>query len=269
MKACEVIVNERTRQLDECKAELKKKLKAAIKQTKVVGPRPEETTFQEYVRVSHTEGVGDEEASQVVVKILEDVDLHAPKAKSGAGKGKTDEKLTEKKKKEIWELREQTHELRRLTKELTGRVRSLRYFSIVRDLQKQRDTPPVVACVGCGRAEVPMDEVAVLSSCGHAGCLQCITAAADREECVHAASGSCRAAARRLNIVRGSTLGVDDVARDGQGKHFGRKIEQVIDLIEYATFRLLSALCELKFSRIGTVSRRKSVSCSSFNTLTS
>jgi len=145
-------------------------------------------------------------------------------------KGK-DENLSNKTKDLIWGLREKTHNFRKLTKELVGRVRSRRYFTVVRDLQKQRDTPPKISCPGCGRDEVPMNEVAVLSSCGHTGCMTCVRQSADREECVYAASGSCSAAARTLNIVKGETLGVDDEARDGQGKHFGKKLEMVIDLI--------------------------------------
>lgn len=272
MKACEVIVDERKRQLEECKAELKSKLKKALKQEKVVGPRPEESMFREYIRVSHTEGVGDEDASTLVCGILDAVGLHKPtKApKAAAAKGKAEEKIPEKKKKEIWDLREKSHELRRLTKELTGRVRSLRYFSIVRDLQKQRDTPPVVECVGgCGRKQVPMDEVAVLSSCGHTGCMQCIREAAEREECLYAAPrGSCRAAARILNIIKGDTLGVDDVARDGQGKHYGRKLEEVIHLIKYVPLGSHRERSSLTPSRIGTASRATSGSCSSCSTRT-
>jgi len=133
----------------------------------------------------------------------------------------------------IWEHREQTHEIRRITKELVGRVRSLRYFTVVRDLQKQAEKPPVISCPSCNRDEVSMEEVAVLSSCGHTGCLKCVMDSAMKEECVYAGKeGGCNSAARVLNIVKGDTLGVDDEARDGRGKHYGKKLEQVIALIK-------------------------------------
>ena len=45
--------------------------------------------------------------------------------------------LSGKQKDMVWEIREHTHELRKLTKELAGRVRSLRFFKVVRDLQRQ------------------------------------------------------------------------------------------------------------------------------------
>ena len=57
----------------------------------------------------------------------------------------------------IWEHREQTHTIRSLTKELFGRVRSLPYFTIVRDLQKQRNKSPVVSFPECGRERVPLE----------------------------------------------------------------------------------------------------------------
>jgi SNF2 family DNA or RNA helicase len=131
----------------------------------------------------------------------------------------------------IWEHREQTHIIRKLTKELVGRVRSLRYFTIVRDLQKQRSEPPVVSCPECGRDKIPLEEIAILSSCGHAGCYNDVKSAAESETCVYARSGRCKAAARVLNIVKGDTLGVDDYEREGKGKHYGMKLERVIDLI--------------------------------------
>lgn len=271
MKACEVIVEERTKQLENCKTELVRRLKDGVKQEKAIGKLSDESLFQEYVRVTRTEGVGDEDATKIIEELLGQAQVGKS---SGAapvkldnkgrpivkGKGKADDGLTEKQKAAIWEHREHTHEIRRITKELTGRVRSLRYFTAVRDLQKQRETPPVVHCNSpkCKGRVISMDEVAVLSSCGHMGCLQCVTDYADREECIYAHNGeehsgdenmsedegpskrstvsnskvACKAAARVLNVVMGNTLGVDDVARDRNAKHYGMKLEKVIDLIK-------------------------------------
>ncbi|OCH91470.1 hypothetical protein OBBRIDRAFT_812104 [Obba rivulosa] len=230
MKACEVIVKDRTGQLDDCKANLLRELRRALQMEKDIGKTDDksETYFREYIRVSRTEGVGDADATDIVKEILaEALGDERVKGSAKAKKGLSEKEIADMQ----WDLRELTHELRRLTKELVGRVRSLRFFTVVRDLQKQRETPPVVACPSCEQVEVPMDEVAVLSSCGHTGCLSCITAHAAGEECVHSAKGGCRAAARVLNIVRGDTLGVDDEERDGRGKHYGLKLERVIQLI--------------------------------------
>ncbi|RPD59037.1 hypothetical protein L226DRAFT_489066 [Lentinus tigrinus ALCF2SS1-7] len=240
MKACEVIVKERKKQLDDCKKELLKKLHDAVKMEKKIGKVPEESLFREYVRVTRTEGVGDKDATEAVQALLDEAAVGGPlkpatnKISDGLKKGarKDDSDIPKAIKDLMWDHREQTHEIRRITKELVGRFRSLRYFTVVRDLQRQADVPPVVHCPSCDAKEVPVENIAVLSSCGHMGCYECVKACAEREECVYAASGACRAAARVLNVVKGDTLGVDDEARDGRGKHYGLKLEKVIHLIK-------------------------------------
>ncbi|KAG2338586.1 hypothetical protein BDR05DRAFT_918202 [Suillus weaverae] len=233
MKACEIIVEERTEQLEACKKELLKELQKAVKKEKSIGKLPEESMFQEYARVSRDEGgVGDHDATETIRDLLTKAEVPVLSPTYWKNKAKGDMNLTEKTKEAVWEHREQTHIIRKLTKELVGRVRSLRYFTVVRDLQKQRDTPPIVSCPACERSGIPMDEIAVLSSCGHTGCMKCVKEAANREECVYHPSGQCNAAARALNIVKGETLGVDDEARDGRGKHYGKKLEMVVDLVK-------------------------------------
>lgn len=241
MKACEVIVAEREKQLKECQEELSEHLKKARKEEIKIGPTGEESLFQEYVRVTYTEGVGDVDATDSIKRLFEKANIQKahggvtnqtaggasrPKAK---GKGKADH-LDEEQQNARWQHREHTHEIRRITKELVGRVRSLRFFRIVRDLQRQNEVPPVVKCPGCGQKNVPLKEIAVLSSCGHTGCKDCVMNSAGNDHCVYA---DCKAPARSLNVVMGETLGVDDVERDGRGRHFGKKLEQIIDLIKY------------------------------------
>lgn len=250
MQACEVIVKERTKQLASCEDELSKALKQATKKEKEIGKTGDESLFVEYVRVSYFEGVGDVDAGTKVRGLLDQADAPKPlannmsKLNDGRPKPKTKEeiKLDNKKRDAIWEHREHTHVIRRLTKELVGRVRSLRYFTVVRDLQSLQnadvapeDTITEIACPRCKRENLPVSDVAVLSSCGHVGCYDCVKECAEKEECIFAESSdkrdACNAAARVLNIVRGQTLGADD-ARDGKGKHFGKKLEEVMALIK-------------------------------------
>ncbi|KAF9454298.1 hypothetical protein P691DRAFT_845153 [Macrolepiota fuliginosa MF-IS2] len=228
MKACDVIVKERQKQLDDCKAELLKAIKDGVTREQKLGDVGQESMFNEYIRVCRTEGIDDQEATAVVRQILDE---------AGAGSGKTrgknqDTQLSEKVKAAAWEHRERTHEIRRLTKEMTGRIRSLRYFTVVRDLQKQAQHRPPISCPSCGRKNIPVEEAAVLSSCGHMGCRSCVRRSAEQEECVYAASGACKSAARVLNVVNADTLGEDDVERDARGKHFGMKLEKVVHLIK-------------------------------------
>lgn len=239
MKACDVIVQERQKQLDDCKKDLLRSLQEGVKTEKQIGRTSDESMFQEYVRVCRTEGVGDKDASTDVNELLDEAGVAAPRIVNGdgskskaKGKGKDEEKIPTKIKDLMWTHREKTHNIRRLTKELVGRVRSLRYFTVVRDIQKQGDAPPVIFCPACKRENLAVDEAAVLSSCGHMGCLECVKTCAEKEECVYAADGSCKSAARVLNVVKANTLGVDDIARDGKGKHFGMKLERVVRLIK-------------------------------------
>ncbi len=182
MKACEVIVRERSNQLEACKVELLGKLKDAFQLQKRIGKTDEETYFQEYVRVTRDEGVGDKDATEVALGLVKDAGIEGPSALTnkhidhrksdkdkGKGKGKD---LSNDLKDKIWELREKTHDIRKLTKELVGRVRSLRYFTVVRDLQRQAEKPPTIECPGCDCKAVAVDDIAVLSSCGHTGCLE-------------------------------------------------------------------------------------------------
>ncbi|KAF9530466.1 hypothetical protein CPB83DRAFT_810873 [Crepidotus variabilis] len=226
-KACDVIVAERHKQLEECKKELLTAIQAGVKREKDLGNVGQESMFQEYVRVCRTEGVDDQDSTNMVIELLDEASTGNPKAKTKT----QDVQLSEKVKAKVWEHREKTHEIRRLTKELVGRVRSLRYFTVVRDLQKQTDTPVPVSCPACGRENVPIPEVAVLSSCGHMGCIACVRTCAEKEECVYAALGQCKSAARVLNVVKAETLGMDD-ERTGKGRHFGQKLEKVVELIK-------------------------------------
>ncbi|KAJ7224160.1 hypothetical protein GGX14DRAFT_424530 [Mycena pura] len=228
MKACDVIVRERQNQLDDCKAELLRAVKAGVKRELALGNVPDESIFNIWVRTSQESGVDDADASELIRKVLSEADVGSMHKKKSS---KTVE-LTTKVKDAIWEHREATHEIRRLSKELVGRVRSLRFFTAVRDLQKQREVPLDVSCTACGRQSLPIGDISVLSSCGHMGCSDCVRDCADKEECIYRASGACISAARVLNIVKGDTLGVDDELRDGRGKHYGKKLEDVIELIK-------------------------------------
>ncbi|KAL7269920.1 hypothetical protein RUND412_007381 [Rhizina undulata] len=134
------------------------------------------------------------------------------------------------------ELRSRVTSLRVLVmKELVGRHRSLRYFRIVRDLQQfglakfqKKGSVSNINCQECGRKNLPVSDIAVLSSCGHQGCYDCLRKKATEQRCIEP---SCLAAARVLNIVKGESLGTED-QKEGIGRHHGMKIEKIITLIK-------------------------------------
>ena len=74
MKACEVIVEERKKQLENCKAELLKKLGEAVKMEQRIGEVEDESHFRVYVRVTRNKGVGDADASAQVQALLDRLD---------------------------------------------------------------------------------------------------------------------------------------------------------------------------------------------------
>jgi hypothetical protein len=266
MKACQSIVEEREEQLEQCRKELLRQLKTALSQQKNIrskaGKLSEESYFEAFVRSTQTEGHGENESTAMIIDIFNEAGLeltHKPletvtnlvdkgglkqktlgkpgKPTNARGKQSADDNLPSAVKDLIWGHREHTHELRRLVKELVARKRSLRFFTAVRDLQRDQNQPSSTEvsydCPRCERKELPTEEIGVLSGCGHLGCLTCIKeCTTEKEACVAEYSQGCKSLSRIINIVEAQTLGVDDEERDGRGKHFGRKLEMIIDLIK-------------------------------------
>ncbi|KAJ3052919.1 hypothetical protein HK097_005420 [Rhizophlyctis rosea] len=154
-----------------------------------------------------------------------------------------DEETGEKKQKKanklddvIMNFRELTHGLRRLHKELVGRVRSLRYFAFVRDVQTSKDLRKIsTSCAKCGKTtevgpsdenHLKPEEIAVLSCCGHTGCEGCLKASAIEQMCT---VEGCKAPARLTNVILASTLGKDDAQKSGR---FGAKLQKLVELLK-------------------------------------
>ena len=131
-----------------------------------------------------------------------------------------------------WALRELSHELRALAKELGGRIRSMRFFECVREFQRE-DIIITRDCPACGRKDVPLNELSILSSCGHVGCTPCVRAQAANELCIKHPH-DCKIGANPLFVVPADILGKDSSA-DGQGRHWGQKLEDIIALIQYVS----------------------------------
>lgn len=135
-----------------------------------------------------------------------------------------------------WALRELSHELRALAKELGGRIRSMRFFECVREFQRE-DIVITRDCPACGRKGVPLSELSILSSCGHVGCTPCVRAQAANELCIKHPH-DCKIGANPLFVVPAGILGKDRSA-DGRGRHWGQKLEDIIALIQYVPDRPL------------------------------
>ena len=126
-----------------------------------------------------------------------------------------------------WNIREEVRALRMLTRELVGRVRSLRFFKSVRDLQRLAADDDV-ECGACAHAAAkapgaksPKKRAAavahakklsgVLSTCGHVGCLSCLKRNANLQEC---GVPGCECPARFSSVIDAESLGSEKPASD-------------------------------------------------------
>jgi len=271
VQACQVIVQDRKRQLTNCREEIRQRLVDCLKRHREIPkdsfPITSGDHFGAFLKTTLENGIGDPEAGEDIVALINQaqgsgkgpepfsdipsvrgIDFLKPSrsSKKAKGKGKAGDdddevevyiepwpKAMEDK---VQQLRDRTAILRALVrKELVGRHRSLRYFRIVRDLQQyglakfaKKNSISNISCPGCKRTNLPVSEIAVLSSCGHQGCYTCLEAAAHKQECL---TPGCDSAARVLNVVKGESLGTED-AKDGIGRHYGMKLEKMMHLIQ-------------------------------------
>ncbi|KAL7418749.1 DNA (cytosine-5-)-methyltransferase dmt5 [Cryptotrichosporon argae] len=242
-EACEHIAGARQSQLAGCEDDLRRSIAVAVSLHNDVkrhgGFGQDRQPFQEWVQISFNEKKhqGDAEAAQRLIGVLHNSgftsDGAVPSSTSQDAKETPKGKKAKVNVEEVkWALREQTHVLRRLSKELVARVRSLRFFDVVRKLQRNGAEATAVlegsACAHKPSADPDADtEMAVLSCCGHVACLACMTEAADAQRCV--ARDACHAAVRHTNIVKVCTLGIEGDLDSGR---FGAKLLHLVNLVK-------------------------------------
>jgi len=274
VQACDVIVEERKKQLHSCREDIRRSLRDALARYKRIpskewqmdaGARSSDkrprNLFMEFVEQCRTGGVGDPDANHDIKALLDEA-FAAPKSfkvvyadgsvadPEISAKESSSTTIKKGKKGKVKEVGEEVDEvsldtmerieqlknkviyLRGLArKELAGRHRSLRYFTVVRDLQKSAlpgGAVVDVTCPDCKRSDLDLSEIAVLSSCGHKGCYDCLREAARLTQCL---TEGCQAATRALAVVRADSLGAED-KRDGIGRHHGKKLEKIVELIK-------------------------------------
>lgn len=241
-EACQHISNARRAQLTGCEADLERSINVAvgyhthIRRKGYFGKSDDSRQhFKEWVDFCFdtTKHQGDKEAADRLIAVLkrcgfndggifpsEPVNGKMPKIPV------KDQKIEDVK----WKLREDTHLLRKLSKELVARVRSLRFFDVVRKLQKNgkeaADTLEDSACQHKPSTHPDVD-MAVLSCCGHVACHDCMVKSADEQKCVK--GDECHAAVRPTNIVKVQSLGIEGELSSGR---FGAKLRQLVGLIQ-------------------------------------
>lgn len=239
-EACQHISNARRAQLTACEADLEESINLAvgyhthIRRKGYFGKSDDSRQhFKEWIDFCFdtTKHQGDKEAADRLIAVFkrcgfkdrgifpsEPVNGKMPKIPA------KDQKIEDVK----WKLREDTHLLRKLSKELVARVRSLRFFDVVRKLQKNgneaADTLKASACEHNVSTHVDM---AVLSCCGHVACHDCMVKSAKEQKCVK--GDDCHAAVRLANIVKVDSLGIEGEMSSGR---FGAKLCQLVGLVQ-------------------------------------
>jgi hypothetical protein len=228
IQTCDLIIAERTEQRGSCEKDLLEALKDAVDQQKKLNSHPVgETAFLLYLRnVRRGDDVDGEDVKERL-NVLFDKAGCPPDKK--ASKDVDMSTLSPKVKEMILTLRESTHDLRRLTRELGGRCRSLRYFEAVRKYQNRNENPTTL-CPRCGTDKpVDFDDVAILSSCGHVGCHTHVSQYAGNQGCV---DPTCKVNSGGFHVVLAKNLGKDRQADFDGKKHFGAKLERVVEIIK-------------------------------------
>ncbi|KAL1407062.1 DNA (cytosine-5-)-methyltransferase dmt5 [Vanrija albida] len=236
IEACDHIASARRKQLEGCEEDLRKSINIGVGLNAAIRKRggftkEDQQPFRDWVQFSfdETKHQGDAEAAQRLVEVLRRCNFTStsiPSEPADVKAAKVDAKPLQDVK---WDLREHTHLLRRLSKELVARVRSLRFFDVVRKLQRNgADARKVLASSACGhQPSAGSDlEMAVLSCCGHVACYTCMVEAANSQRCVK--GNDCHAAVRHTNIVKVSSLGIEGELHSGR---YGAKLELLVKLI--------------------------------------
>lgn len=132
-------------------------------------------------------------------------------------------------------LRDVTNDLRKLSTELVNRRRCLRFFECVRNLQRLYSSrgnelmTNECYCSKCGATDLSPEVVSILSQCGHAICNNCLDLHINRQdECLVL---GCNAVNKAYQVIMAPELGVED-DRTRVGRHYGKKLEEIIQLIK-------------------------------------
>ncbi|KAK9448197.1 uncharacterized protein V1518DRAFT_419949 [Limtongia smithiae] len=237
-KECGVVLKERSRELNECRDELLSSLIVAEETLHLLEKKYEVTSspYSDWKYRLKQNSVGD---MLVTKELLELVNLASHHADIYLRSGKRDwikSKHVERHASEVdllFELSDLMHAIRRSEKEYVFRKRSARFFQSILHLQQfgtdgGQSAAESVNCGRCSSIVTNVDDLAMLSSCGHMGCAACVNACVHQEQCF---MSGCNQVAKRSNIItRRSLLDTTDSVSSSRS-HYGSKIMTVIDVI--------------------------------------
>jgi SNF2 family DNA or RNA helicase len=177
---------------------------------------------------------GDDESEDAGASDLSDEE-DSPRKRKRASSKKSNSSAKKKKKKTAKTaeqiramkvaLRDHLHLVRSSSQELCGRIRSLRYIEEIRRFQKN-DTD--FRCSKCAKKGLKVDEVGVLSKCGHVGCLECLKTQAAEGKCIN--ENSCSAIINSAHVVSSADFGLEH--EDFSGGEYGKKLTAVVEKVK-------------------------------------
>ncbi|PWN54267.1 hypothetical protein IE53DRAFT_258648 [Violaceomyces palustris] len=268
IKACEYIVRERRKQLEDCKEQLERELPNAMEQHLLVlhhfGFRDENRQFfADFVRNAHNASWGDNESKRMIKDILAKANCNlamisreaarryfsekgklaavlkrrekeiAAIAKDG-DEDKKPAKVSDKEKAwtEEYHLRTMVHQLTRLRNELVGRVNALRFFTMIRDCQRAHleGVKVEVVCPSpkCSHGGKPL-KLEDISISSTCGHSGCRTCILRDAYIGVCPTEGCAALAKPTSVVNASSLGAED---DGHATKFGTKLAMLCSLLK-------------------------------------
>lgn len=239
VEACEGILQTRIRQRVKCQRDLASEMalcRQLANKIRELGGYPVDRQdpsrrppIEEFCRAAFNNKLsGDRFADRLIADLL-DTEGFTP---AGKLKDEEDVEIGNKEKLDdvVYALREHVVIMRKLSKELAGRCRSLRFFDVIRKLQRGGEEKEAVleSCI-CEHRGAAGVEFGVLSCCGHVACMDCLQKFADQQRCVHDAE-ICAAPVRITNIVS-----VPTITQAGKDEHlgpFGTKLQRVVEIIK-------------------------------------
>ncbi|KAF3939398.1 hypothetical protein ABW19_dt0209882 [Dactylella cylindrospora] len=249
--ACGFVVQERRKQLEETRIELQKNLRDTMllcKRFKHDYISKHDLSYRKDLDDKQKTTLGDEEATAVYQKLIQDAkhwaaanankpkvipsimsepEFSTPKKKEGLDSDEESGQKVEEKAGPDTMVLLRTIQLRlsKLTKELAGRCRSLRFFETV--LSIHADRAKFNSC-RCGPKNVTFEDIMVSSSCGHVACKDCMSNGTTVQGQCPEYSNGCHVQFSTSSLISASAL---SASSDALTK-FGAKLDALVELIQ-------------------------------------
>jgi hypothetical protein len=206
------LINVRKGQLENLKVDLLNELQIAERLNKKDGdPDAKYKRWQ-------SEPAGDHDAAKVLQNYIK-------RARKRTDMTRPDRKNT---------LREKVLDLRRLSRELTSRIRSLRYIQTIHQLQQYNlgyseghEAEKLCSVESCLNLVTRPSDLRILSLCGHIICKDCLNGKELRDTCV---VEGCAAELDQYHIKTLDDFGQEENMIDG--KSFGTKLDTIAELLQ-------------------------------------